>query len=68
MIHNSFRRIALAQGLLPTPAQPSDLSGAARADAINAYTGRVTGWPEQTAFQRAPIDPPSHASEHQIQV
>lgn len=68
MIHNSFRRIALAQGLLPTRAQPSDLSEAARADAVSAYIGRVTGRPEQAAFKRASIDPPSHASEHQIQV
>ena len=27
MIHNSFRRIALAQGLLPTPTYPSGCPG-----------------------------------------
>ncbi len=27
MIHNSFRRIALAQGLLPTPPYPSGCPG-----------------------------------------
>ncbi len=69
MIHNSFRRIALAQGLLPTRTEPSDLSEAARVGASNADTRRVAGRQEPAAaFQRASIDPPSHASEQQIQV
>ena len=66
MIHNSFRRIALAQGLLPTSAAPVDISGTAHATAWITDPGRRNGPGEQEAgFPPAAIDAPS---ERQIQV
>ena len=68
MIHNNFRRIALAQGLLPTRTEPSDLAGAARPGASDAGTRGVADRQEPAVFRHTPIDPPSRPSERSVQV
>ena len=69
MIHNSFRRIALAQGLLPTRAEPADIAETPPGTALNTCAGRpLRRLQEAASFQLASIDPPSKPSERQIQV
>ena len=69
MIHNSFRRIALAQGLLPIHARPAEISGTIRGTALNTHAGGPSGRAQEAAgFQLASIEPLSKPSERQIQV
>ena len=69
MIHNSFRRIALAQGLLPPHAGRADFAGTDRETTVGAPAHHEAGQSEaplgfQPPSPRRPIQP----SERQIQV
>ena len=68
MIHNNFRRIALAQGLLPIHAEPADISGTIRGTALTTHAGRPSGRAQEAASFQLAIEPPSKPSERQIQV
>ena len=69
MIHNSFRRIALAQGLLPTHAGRADFAGTHRETAAGAPVRHEAGQSEEALGFRPPSPGrPLHPSGRQIQV
>jgi hypothetical protein len=69
MIHNSFRRIALAQGLLPTPSDRTVFSDAAGSGDADLPDPRVRDLAAAgDGFGRSTVAVPGHLAGQQIQV